>query len=429
MSRPTLSGDLSPVLDRLPVAETGPPPTADPAHLVMRLGRAFHAAGSPAHRIEEGMGLAARRLGVRGQFFSTPTALFASFGEGEAQRTFLERVDPADVDLERLSHLDDLLNALADRRIDLAEAGRRLDRLDARPARYGHVATTIAFGLVSAAAAYFFRGGWAEIGAAGVLGLAIGLLARAIAGRPVAGRVFEPLAATLAAAVATLAAVFWPAELGSLSAFSVLLAGLIVLVPGYTLTVAINELATRHLVAGSARFAGAGVVFFGLAFGIAVGTQLVETAVGAPTSPLPVPPPGWFQWIALAGAASGFTVLFRARPRDWGWIALACLVAVEGVRLGGLLLGAELAGFLGALLVGVAGNLVARYRRRPAALVQVPGLILLVPGSLGFRSLASLLDRDVLSGVHGAFEMTLVAIALTTGLLLASVIVPPRRSL
>lgn len=429
MSRPTLSGDLSPVLERPPVAETGPPPVADPAHLVMRLGRAFHAAGSPAHRIEEGMGLAARRLGVRGQFFSTPTALFASFGEGEAQRTFLERVDPADVDLERLSHLDDLLTALADRRIDLAQARLRLDLLYETPARYGHVATTIAFGLVSAAAGYFFRGGWAEIGAAGILGLAIGVLARVIAGRPVAGRVFEPLAATLAAAAATLAAGLWPVGMGGLSAFSVLLAGLIVLVPGYTLTVAITELATRHLVAGSARFAGAGAVFFGLAFGVAVGTALMETMVRVPAAVTPVPPPGWFHWLALMGAATGFTVLFRARPRDWGWIALACSVAVEGVRLGGLLLGPELAGFLGALLVGVAGNLVARYRRRPAALVQVPGLILLVPGSLGFRSLTSLLDRDVLSGVHGAFEMTLVAIAITTGLLLASVVVPPRSAL
>ena len=47
-----------------------------------------------------------------------------------------------------------------------------------------------------------------------------------IPGRPVAGRLFDPLAATLAAAAATLAAVYWPAGLlGSpgLSAFTVLL--------------------------------------------------------------------------------------------------------------------------------------------------------------------------------------------------------------
>lgn len=391
----------------------------------MRLGRAFHAAGSPAHRIEEGMTLAAARLGVRGQFFSTPTALFASFGEGEAQRTFLERVEPAEVNLERLSGLDDLLAALAEQRIDLVEAAARLDAVQGAPARYGTIATTLAFGLVSAVAAYFFRGGWPEIAAAGVLGLAIGLLSRAFEGRPVAGRVFEPLAATLAALAATAAAV----SSGRLATFVVVLSGLIVLVPGYTLTVAITELATRHLVAGSARFAGAGATFFGLAFGVAVGTTLGATLLGAAPAVEPVPVPDWVRWPALLVAAVGFTMLFRARPSDGGWIVAAGVVAIEGARLGGHLLGPELAGFVGAFLVGVAGNLVARFLQRPAALVQVPGLILLVPGSLGFRSLASLLDQDVLSGVHAAFEMTLVAIALTTGLLLASVVAPPRRAL
>jgi uncharacterized membrane protein YjjB (DUF3815 family) len=162
---------------------------------------------------------------------------------------------------------------------------------------------------------------------------------------------------------------------------------------------------------------------------VAVGTTLAEALLGAAPVLEPLPAPDWVRWPALVLAAAGFTVLFRARPRDSGWIVVAGVVAIEGVRLGGQLFGPELAGFLGALLVGVTGNLVARFLHRPAALVQVPGLILLVPGSLGFRSLASLLDRDVLSGVHAAFEMTLVAIALTTGLLLASVVAPPRRAL
>ncbi|HLE83225.1 MAG TPA: threonine/serine exporter family protein [Thermoanaerobaculia bacterium] len=397
----------------------------DPSHWVMRLGRALHAAGSPSHRVEEGMELAARPLGIRGQYFSTPTALFASFGSGEAQRTFLERVAPADVDLERLSDLDELLAELADRRIDLPEASRRLDRLAEAPARYGALAMTLAFGLVSAAAAYFFRGGWPEIAAAGALGLAIGLLSRLAARGPATARVFEPVAATLAAAATTaVAAVF-----GGLSVFVVVLAGLIVLVPGFTLTVSMTELATRHLVAGSARFAGAGATFFGLAFGVAVGTTVAEALVGAPPALDPVAAPEWVRWPALVVAAVGLTILFRARPRDGGWVFTAGLLATEGVRLGGLLLGPQLAAFLGALLVGAAGNLLARLLRRPAALLQVPGLLLLVPGSLGFRSLSSLLHRDVLSGVHTAFEMTLVAIALTTGLLLAGVVVPPRRAL
>src|SRR3954467_1425155 len=97
--------------------------------LVMRLGRALHAAGSPANRIEEGMEAASMRLGLAGQFFSTPTALFASFSGLGPRRTVLERVQPGIVNLERLSDLDELLHGLADGVLDPRQAASRLATL------------------------------------------------------------------------------------------------------------------------------------------------------------------------------------------------------------------------------------------------------------------------------------------------------------
>jgi hypothetical protein len=87
---------VEPLEGSAPFAASEAPAAPDPSRWVMRLGRALHAAGSPSHRVEEGMELAARRLGIRGQYFSTPTALFASFGSGDDHRTYLERVEPAD---------------------------------------------------------------------------------------------------------------------------------------------------------------------------------------------------------------------------------------------------------------------------------------------------------------------------------------------
>ncbi|MGH9753013.1 MAG: threonine/serine exporter family protein, partial [Blastocatellia bacterium] len=69
----------------------------DAAGFVLRLGRALHVYGIPAHRLEEVMEKAAERLGLQGQFFSTPTAIFASFGRQDEQRTFLMRVTPGEV--------------------------------------------------------------------------------------------------------------------------------------------------------------------------------------------------------------------------------------------------------------------------------------------------------------------------------------------
>jgi uncharacterized membrane protein YjjP (DUF1212 family) len=46
------------------------------------------------------------RLGLIGQSFTTPTAIIASFGTLDAQRTHLIRVQPGELNLGRLSALD-----------------------------------------------------------------------------------------------------------------------------------------------------------------------------------------------------------------------------------------------------------------------------------------------------------------------------------
>jgi uncharacterized membrane protein YjjB (DUF3815 family) len=55
--------------------------------------------------------------------------------------------------------------------------------------------------------------------------------------------------------------------------------------------------------------------------------------------------------------------------------------------------------------------------------------LLLVPGSVGFRGLAALLDRQIVSGVDTTFKMILTAMALVAGTLIANIVVPSRREL
>ncbi len=432
LSRPP--GTARPALQVVRAAEQGPAP--GPGHeaatvdLLGRLGQALHRYGAPAHRIEEALAAVSRRLGVEAHFFSTPTAIFLAEGVGREQRTTLYRVEPGEIHLEKLSALDGVLGALAAGRISAAEAARAVEAIEGAAPRYGEIATTLAFACTSAAAARFFGGGVGEILAATFAGLGTGLFA-VVAGRvPAVNRLFEPAAAALVSLVATLLA----GATGELSWFIVTLAGLIALLPGLSLTVAMTELATRHLVSGSARLAGSALVFLTLGFGVAAGSSVGSWATGLELTgpalhPASVPLPAWTEPLALVLAAVGFLVLFRARPRDLGWILAAGALAFYGGRWATTLAGVHLGALLGALLVGLASHLFARLKGRPAALVQVPGLMLLVPGSLGFRGISSLLAQETLTGIDAAVSMAVVAIALVTGLLLAGVILPPRRSL
>ena len=197
--------------------------------------------------------------------------------------------------------------------------------------------------------------------------------------------------------------------------------------PGLTLTVAMTELATRNLVSGAARLSGAVLMFMTIGVGFALGNRLGVLAFGEPLAASPSELPPWTELPALAVVAVALLILFRAHPKDFGWFLGAAALALYGSRAGTEILGPQLGALVGAVLVGVASNFFARVVRRPAAIVQMPGIMLLVPGSVGFRSVAELVQQDTLSGVQTAFSMVLVAISLVTGLLLANVLLPPRK--
>lgn len=399
-------------------------PPGDAARaFVLKLGRLLHAYGYPAHRLESALGAVSRRLGLVAQFFSMPTALFASFGAGDEQRTFQIRIDPGDVDLRRLALLDQATSEVARGTLAPAAGSDRLDAIVAAPPPFGPVVTAVSFALASGAASRFFGGGLREIAAASAIGLVLGLLALAAERVPGIGRIFDPLAATAAAFLATLVAA-WS---GPVSSYIVTLAGLILLVPGLSLTTAMTELAMRHLMSGTARLAGTCGTFLAIGFGVALGSRLAQQLAGAPPFVEPVLLPAWTEWAALVVAPLAFTVLLKAEPRDAPFIVVAAALAFGGARLGARALGPELGAFLGALAVGVGSSAYSRVLARPAAVTLVPGILLLVPGSIGFRSLSSLLQRDTIVGVESAFLMTLVAISIVTGLLFATALLPERE--
>lgn len=401
------------------------PPPGPVVGFILRLGQALHQYGTPAHRLEEQLRQVSERFGVEGRFFTTPTSIFASFGPAEALQTSLIRVEPGEMDLERLTLLDELAHEVIHGRITPEQGAERVELILQSPVRYGRPITLLCWTVAAGAAARLFGGGPREIGVAAVSSLAIGVLDQLSHRNPRVSRVLEPVAAVLASALAVAAASIF----GPLSVQVATLSGLIVLLPGLGLTVAINELATRHLISGTSRLTGAALVFLQLTFGVALGQRLSELLplppplVSAPTLPL------WTAIASLVVAAIAVGVLFRARPADIGWIVAAGAVAFGGARLGTRGLGAELGAFVGALVLGMASNVLARARNRPAVVTIVPGMMLLVPGSLGFRSLESLLARDVVAGVGTAFSMLLVAVAIAAGLLFANAVVPPRRVL
>ncbi|MCO4774028.1 MAG: threonine/serine exporter family protein, partial [Deltaproteobacteria bacterium] len=284
------------------------------------------------------------------------------------------------------------------------------------PPVFGRVVTVVSFGWVSALAALLFGGGLPEAGVAGVAGALIGALQVMASSRGLAG-LLEAGSAAVAAFVAATVASVWPhsAEIAVLSA-------LIVLVPGFTIHRALTDLSTGHLLSGSSRMAHAGTVLLLMGFGVALGGRAAGALVGVADVAEPVGLPGWQRTAALLAMTPALRVLFRAPRRSWLWIAAAVSIAWFGAMAGSELLGPDLGPFLGALALGLYALLWERIADRPAALPLAPGLLVLVPGAIGFRGVAALLSGDPLRAVETGFSALLVATSLVTGLLLANVL-------
>lgn len=390
---------------------------------VLTLGRALHRYGTPAQRLEEALDVACRRLGLDAEVFITPTAIIMSFGAPHELRTRMMRVEGGELDMDKLEQVDDLADDVAAQKLTPAEGLVRLEAIIAAPRRYGRALSIAMAGLTSAALAVFFGGGPADVGLAGVLGIGLGVLELVSRRSTDQARIFELVAAAVVAFAASLAS-----SVLDCAPALVTIAALIVILPGMSLTVAMTELATRHLIAGTARLMSAVIVLLELVVGVALGERAAAALVAIESAP-PPPLPSWAQLAALVGSALGMAIIVQAQRRAFAWILAASVVGYAGTRAGTAWLGPQMGAMVGAFAVGVMGNLFARVLERPAQVVIVPASLLLVPGSMGFRGVSALLGRDTVTGVGTVFEMFIVALAVVAGLLVATALVSPRRSL
>ena len=391
----------------------------------LELGRCLQAFGTPAHRFEATLTRICRRFGLQGQFFALPTGFLASISGKNFNRSAVERAPNGDMDLEKLTKLQWITDAVLEGRMSVVEASEALRLLVSARPRYGKAVRILAYGAASASAVWFFGGAWREGFLALLLGLLTGLLEARARQKKTLGYLFHLVAAGCVAFLSLLAARWIP----SLSAPVPTLAGLIVLVPGLGLLIAMNELATNNLVAGTARLAGVGMIFLQLAFGVALGQRFAQLWAGPMAAPELVSVPWWALVPALVIWALAFLVIFQAMPDDAGWILVACAFAFGAARLGTHFLGGAFGAGLGAWVLGSGSNLVARLRGRPPWVTLLPGIMLLVPGSVGLRSLDYVLNKQMLTGLDTAFQMVFLAVAILMGLLLANLMVRSKELL
>jgi uncharacterized membrane protein YjjP (DUF1212 family) len=403
---------------------------------LLELARRLHQYGTSAPRLEMAVAGAAQRLGLAADVWSSPTAIIISFADlaqgedGVAQTTQVMRLAPGEVNLERLCEADDIADRAIAGELDLREGFRLLRALGRPDTRREKIGLIASYGLSAASiAALFLHSSWVDLLVAGVIGVVIGGISMLAANRPRLAVASDAICALVATAVTIVVSAF----VVPLAIKSVVLASLIILIPGMSLTTAVREISSQHLVSGMARMGGAMSTLLKLTFGTIAATQLCG-ALGITARDFALPAlPTWTDYPALLVAAIAFAILFRAATRDWPMVIVAVIVGYLATRWGGAisgsLPGAPFGVFLGGLLLGGMANIYARFARRPGAVIREPGILLLVPGSVGFRSMSFLLERDTSLGMDTGLLLLTLLVSLVAGLMFGDLLVSPRRSL
>src|SRR5690606_2609042 len=364
---------------------------------VVELAEHLHAYGTTAQRLEGAVVAVADELGLECEPMVHPTGMVLSFSDpkrpvGLSDITRVIRAHQGDTDLSKLSAADRIAAEVGAGRLGIADGHAALRALECPPTARANLLSVLVFGLAAASIATMWRLPWLDI----------------------------------ATAVATLVAAF----VAPLNLNTVIISALIVLVPGMSLTNAVNELASQHLVAGTSRFAGAMATLMKLTVGGAVALGIASFAGIEPQVRALRPQPGAVEWVGVLAAACSFALLFRTRLRDYPVVILAAVAGYSITRFGGQAWGGPAGIFLSALLLTAGGNVYARLAGRPGALVRVPGILMMVPGSASLRGVMTLIQQqDAAVGAAAALGVLNILLALIAGLLFGNLLLPPRRNL
>ncbi|WP_315095361.1 threonine/serine exporter family protein [uncultured Cellulomonas sp.] len=326
----------------------------------------------------------------------------------------------------RLHQVQDVLGVADDAEagtVGPVEGAARIEAAVSAPPLYGGPTRVLGYVGVSAGLAMILGGSLVDVLVASVLGAAIAGLQVATARLPAA---YQALV-VLGCAFVVSGAVFLLSRTGiDVGGLAPLVAPLVTFLPGALLTTAAIDLATRQMIAGSARLA-AGVMQLVL---LALGVTGAAALVGVPASQVgtaSAQPLGWAgPWLGVLVYGTGVVFHHCARRTALPWILLVLVVAYAGQVLGGLFFGGVFSAFIGALVMTPVAMFAATRPTGPPALVGfLPGFWLLVPGALGLVGVTSILGdgaRALDTVVAAGTTMVAISLGVLAGIALGSAV-------
>ncbi|KAL1921821.1 uncharacterized protein VTP21DRAFT_10463 [Calcarisporiella thermophila] len=354
---------------------------------LMRVCRALLAYGAPSHRLEESMQQLATALDIPAYFFFLPNLMIVSFQDPDTHTSDTHLVrETQDLDMGKLSAVHDVVRDVLERDLSLREANARIQHIIHSPPIYPPFVVLFSYMLASATVGpLWFKAGWIEVGINAALGLMVGVFQLTADHHANFKKIADILCALIIGFVSQAAVSSFNSCFNAVA-----LSALVILLPGYSVLTAVLELTSRYIVSGSARLIYS--MFYTLLLGLALAmgsllyVQLLhpENSDACPNvDPIPLPWNLFFvPFFSLA-----LSTWLRGTPRQFPAMTIISIISYLSVVYTAPHLGKPVSPAFGGLVVGLLGNVYARFLRHDdkAMVVMLTGILFLVPGALGVQ--------------------------------------------
>lgn len=395
------------------------------AKFIMTAAKALHRYGASSDRVENALKLISNQMGLDAEFLSTPTSLIANFNfNDQSEYTSMIRLDPGKANLEKLSSADETVDLVLDGHISIDQGRQALNHIISKPMLYRNLYVNIALAVLAFSAAIFLKGSLTDAIFSGSISLIISMFSYSIKQE----KISTIIEAIIAFIISFTALALHQYGLNIFPPVAIL-ASLLYYLPGLMLTMAIHELSSDNLIAGTSRLTGAMIILLKIAFGTYLGTQVATHFFGTHDPAIPTALGQGFQFIAILFVSLAFCISFQAQKKNFVWIILGCLVSFYSSKLTQSYLGIVPSAFVGGFIVGSGSNAFSIIFKRPAMILSLPMIILLVPGSVGYQGLSFFFQDNPLVAISTIFTTVSVGMALVAGSYFGNIVVPPKRTL
>ncbi|KAF9424999.1 hypothetical protein BGZ94_007934 [Podila epigama] len=393
---------------------------------VLRLARAMIKFGAPSHRLEDAVDHTARTLELNLQCVYLPNLMIVAFTDYETHtsETHLLKVS-AGLNMYKFAQVHQILKMVTHSSMPVEEAIMKLDAINTEKDVIPLWAVLLSYAVASfCTAPMFFKGGWVDAGVAFLLGGAVGLMTWLSEKVPSYAHICE---VTMSVVVAFIAEALHSHVCRS----SVKFAGIVILLPGYTITCAILELSSRHMISGSVRLFFAIIFSLLLSYGLTIGANLWllvdPSSTPSTTGECGTSLDAKWNILFVPLFAISLNVWLKAHPRQWILATILSIVAYSVSFTTSKFAGAkpEVSSALAAFSIGFFGNIYQRLTHQLTFQAVVCAVFFLVPGSIGLKTGVALFTDDMAGGVNLALQMVIAAIAISVGLFASALVVYP----